>query len=68
MLRPGRNVDINYPGMEPISVMIIGTIRVLPVTVELIDDELVPYRSDRLVQFHSDCGRRTVAVKHLTVR
>jgi len=70
LLRPGRRVDIVFPDQPeyPISVTILGEPRILPPTVELIDDELVPWRTKRLVKFYSDLGWRTVRVADLVMR
>lgn len=53
----------------PISVTVVGEkVKVLEPAAKIEGGELVPWRKERIVQFYSDLGTRTVALRHLVIR
>ena len=69
-LRLGRKVDIVSEGLEeyPITVVVMGEPRILPASAQIVNGELVPWRSHRIVKFYSDLGFRTVKVTDIVLR
>lgn len=75
VLRPGRRFDIVYAddpfGMAdfPITCTILGEPQVLPVAAQIVDGELVPWRSQRLVRVYTDPGGvRTLKLADIVMR
>lgn len=65
-LRPGRKVSIHHPGLEPVEVTIIG--RKPRVSHNLGIAETGELVVQKVVQFYSDYGTRTVDLAQIRVR